>query len=297
MYKYQRKCKTLLWHRDGWIRVLRLFQQYLSHFKTMEAWTWNALCNETPFMFRKNLASSGIRTRDSVIRSSKSGALTARPRVRYCHIQIIPYIYYNILAMSWDYDTFCHPYTHSSNAHAQSSSGSRSLIFGRTLRLFVRTAKGLARLHGCAGSPEPSLVSYVISTIISWAGSFYMNENGTLKFHSLSRTANWNWSILNKNVSHNFTHLHAFLARTQARVFLNQRSFLRHWYYWAHSEIHLVLRGDPEIALSPMRYSVYDCWLTADVTFHFPCLIKMPHHPYSWRFHLLFQFSHSCFSF
>ena len=31
----------------------------------------------------------------------------------------------------------------------------------------VRTAKALARLHGCAGSPEPSLVAYVISTIIS----------------------------------------------------------------------------------------------------------------------------------
>ena len=36
----------------------------------------------------------------------------------------------------------------------------------------VWTAKVLARLGGCAGSPEPSLVAYVISTIISWAGSF-----------------------------------------------------------------------------------------------------------------------------
>ena len=35
----------------------------------------------------------------------------------------------------------------------------------------VRTAKALARLCGCAGSPEPSLVAYVISTIISWTGS------------------------------------------------------------------------------------------------------------------------------
>ena len=35
----------------------------------------------------------------------------------------------------------------------------------------VRTAKALARLRGCTGSPEPSLVAYVISTIISWAGS------------------------------------------------------------------------------------------------------------------------------
>ena len=35
----------------------------------------------------------------------------------------------------------------------------------------VRTVKALARLHRCAGSPEPSLVAYVISTIITWAGS------------------------------------------------------------------------------------------------------------------------------
>ena len=37
--------------------------------------------------------------------------------------------------------------------------------------LCVRTAKALARLRGCAGSPVPSLVAYLISTIMSWAGS------------------------------------------------------------------------------------------------------------------------------
>ena len=36
----------------------------------------------------------------------------------------------------------------------------------------VRTVKALARLHGCAGSSEPLLVTNVISTIISWDGSF-----------------------------------------------------------------------------------------------------------------------------
>ena len=36
----------------------------------------------------------------------------------------------------------------------------------------VRKVKALLRLHGCAGSPEFSLVAYVISTIISLAGSF-----------------------------------------------------------------------------------------------------------------------------
>ena len=38
----------------------------------------------------------------------------------------------------------------------------------------VRTAKALARLRRCAGSPKPSLVTYVISTIISWAGSYIL---------------------------------------------------------------------------------------------------------------------------
>ena len=35
-----------------------------SHFGTMEGWPWKALCNEAPFRFGKNLASSAIRTRD-----------------------------------------------------------------------------------------------------------------------------------------------------------------------------------------------------------------------------------------
>ena len=38
----------------------------------------------------------------------------------------------------------------------------------------VRTAKALARLRECAGSPQPLLVAYVTSTIISWAGSFWI---------------------------------------------------------------------------------------------------------------------------
>ena len=49
--------------------------------------------------------------------------------------------------------------------------------------LCVRTAKALARLRGWTGSPEPSLVAYAISTIISWAGSNYIadiNRDGHL---------------------------------------------------------------------------------------------------------------------
>ena len=53
----------------------------------------------------------------------------------------------------------------------------------------VRTAKALARLRGCAGSPEPSLVAYVISTIISWAGS-----NTVEPSHEKKKTLeSWEW--------------------------------------------------------------------------------------------------------
>ena len=42
----------------------------------------------------------------------------------------------------------------------------------------VQTAKALARLRGCAGSSKPSLDAfmYVISTVISWAGSYCVRE-------------------------------------------------------------------------------------------------------------------------
>ena len=46
----------------------------------------------------------------------------------------------------------------------------RPFVYFHTL--CVRTAKALARLRGCAVSPEPSLFAYAINTIISWAGSF-----------------------------------------------------------------------------------------------------------------------------
>ena len=41
----------------------------------------------------------------------------------------------------------------------------------------VRTAKAVARLCRCAGSPVPSLVACVISTIISWAGPIENKKN------------------------------------------------------------------------------------------------------------------------
>ena len=40
----------------------------------------------------------------------------------------------------------------------------------------VRTVKALVRWREFAGSPKPSLVTYVICTIISWAGSFHSRQ-------------------------------------------------------------------------------------------------------------------------
>ena len=53
--------------------------------------------------------------------------------------------------------------------------------------LCVQTAKAVARLHGCAGSPEPSLVACMISTIISCAGSFGISH----KVHHMTKPTKW----------------------------------------------------------------------------------------------------------
>ena len=59
--------------------------------------------------------------------------------------------------------------------------------------LCVRIAKALARLRGCAGSPELSLVDCVIGTIISWDSSFLKsNERGRFR-HDKNRTRHYNY--------------------------------------------------------------------------------------------------------
>ena len=70
------------------------------------------------------------------------------------------------------------------NAHAQPSSGARCLILVEPFVHFhtscVRTAKAVARLRGCAGSPGPLLVAYVIVTV-SCAGSYVVNVQRVAK--------------------------------------------------------------------------------------------------------------------
>ena len=52
----------------------------------------------------------------------------------------------------------------------------------------MRTAKALARMRGCAGLPEPSLVAYVISTIIACVGSILMTV--AYSFEEIRMTVN-----------------------------------------------------------------------------------------------------------
>ena len=49
--------------------------------------------------------------------------------------------------------------------------------------LYERAAKVLARLRGCAGSPEPSLLAYAISTKFAWRGPIKL----------LNLNYNWVW--------------------------------------------------------------------------------------------------------
>ena len=73
----------------------------------------------------------------------------------------------------------------------------------------VRTSKDPARLHGRAGSHEPSLVAYVISTIISWAGSNLVF--GFLYYHFLLWSY-WLHSREPTSHAHNLTFQKIFLG-------------------------------------------------------------------------------------
>ena len=79
-------------------------------------------------------------------------------------------------ASSWDHGTFCPPLTHSSNTLAQPSSATRCLNFGPTYHLlpyfmFVKSEGSgeTARMNRLTWALA---VAYLISAIISWAGSF-----------------------------------------------------------------------------------------------------------------------------
>ena len=82
----------------------------------------------------------------------------------------------------------------------------------------VRTAKALARLCRCAGSIEPSLVAYMINTIISWAGSvtLYVNRGlnhvNSYNIQVLAFQKSWPTFRLIKPVDYGWNVVHIWLA-------------------------------------------------------------------------------------
>ena len=88
--------------------------------------------------------------------------------------------------------------------------------------LCVQIAKALARLREWAGSPEPSLVAYVVSTIISWAGSFYFQESVYLhrqrewSMHKRNKKCKWYLLILKDCLNHYRLFISALIANKQS---------------------------------------------------------------------------------
>ena len=61
--------------------------------------------------------------------------------------------------------------------------------------LHVCKQQRLWRVCECAGSPEPSLIAYVISTIITWAGSYFLSLFYTYnKYFNIQHTQRQNIS-------------------------------------------------------------------------------------------------------
>ena len=100
----------------------------------------------------------------------------------------------------------------------------------------VQTAKALARLRRCAGSPEPSLVAYVISTIISWVGSIRFWQQ-LLIFHSMvcwvykmtTRQNNQPNKSCKQNIS--FLHFKTWLKiKLNLDIMTNEKVFYKRYY-------------------------------------------------------------------
>ena len=57
--------------------------------------------------------------------------------------------------------------------------------------LYERAAKVLARLRGCAGSPEPSLLAYAISTKFAWRGPYNLSSIFMRNFMTIASLCSW----------------------------------------------------------------------------------------------------------
>ena len=87
----------------------------------------------------------------------------------------------------------------------------------------VWTAKSLARLCGCecTGSPEPSLVAYVVGTIISWAQSDQSSLSAWRKLKSLANhwahSKDSDWADAQADLSLRWAHSH-FVGFVMSRL-------------------------------------------------------------------------------
>ena len=107
------------------------------------------------------------------------------------------------------------------------------------LTSYVRTAKALVRLYGCAGLPEPLLVPYVISIIISWAGSFLAPTVTDSYLPFFWFTGSWLLPISLLCLFSLFFFLFFFLCFFNCLFFL----FLRLWFPVTGEEVKRFFRG------------------------------------------------------
>ena len=107
-------------------------------------------------------------------------------------------------------------------AHAQPFRGARDLAFclkvPLTHCLYERAAKVLARLRGCAGSPEPSLLAYAISTKFAWRGP-YKTVNYKPRNQACTMRGAW----------------YGTAAPSWANYFKIMQFFTRNWVYYPRS--------------------------------------------------------------
>ena len=110
--------------------------------------------------------------------------------------------------------------------------------------LWVRTAKALGRLRKCAGSPEPSPVTYLISAIISWAGSY--SHSIRIKKHGEI------WAEHYRGQFDNFQTLKSCLYRaTEWKIYvescrLGPKIFMNHLMGWKYSQLFISKSRGPD---------------------------------------------------
>ena len=114
-------------------------------------WSLESSLNESSFMWQISWSQVGNGSVTCEIR--KKSQMSHLMRLWHCSSSVNSFFKHACAAIQWGYisDFWSNP--------------------SSTSILYVRTVMALVKLYGCAGSPEPSLVACVISTIISCAGS------------------------------------------------------------------------------------------------------------------------------